>query len=159
MSSVSYDLFTSVDADGVRKVPFLCMCVPVQVTVFCRTVGTSTAADYASLQIWWLFSRAGKKTSEATATGCIYYFIDSNLSFSCCSVPSHIQRTGDIVMFLTQGFVVVVFTFGKKIFKWGLILCLLCFHTYTASKLVWLCYCPFCRKGLVLLVNVVSWPE
>lgn len=113
MSSVSYDLFTSVDADGVRKVSFVCICVPVQLTVFCRTVGTSTAAGCASLQTWWLFSRAGKKTNEATATGCIYYFIDSNLSFSCCSVPCHMQRTGNIVRFLTQDFV-VVFTFRKK---------------------------------------------
>jgi len=65
--------FTSVDTKGVRKGSFVCMCVPVQLTVICRTVGTSTAAGCTSLQSQWLLSRAGEKTSEAAATGCMYF--------------------------------------------------------------------------------------
>lgn len=101
-SSVSYDPSISADTKEVRKSFFECLCVLVKLTA-CRTVGTSTAAGYASLQSWWLLSRAGKKTSEATLTGYIYCFKDFNLSFNCF-VSCHIQRAGDIVGFLTGGF-------------------------------------------------------
>lgn len=84
VSSVSFDPSISADTKEVRKSFFECLCVLVKLTV-CRTVGTSTAAGYASLQSWWLLSRAGKKTSEATLTGYIYCFKDFNLSFNCCS--------------------------------------------------------------------------
>lgn len=85
VSSISYELSTSADTKEVRKSFFECLCVLVQLTVVCRTVGTATAAGYASLQSWWLLSRAGKKTSEGTVTGYIYCFRDFNLSFNCCS--------------------------------------------------------------------------
>lgn len=85
ISSISYDLFKYADTKEVRKSFFECLYVPAQLTVVCRTVGTPTTAGYASLQSWGLLSRAGKKTSEGTATDCIYCFKDPNLPFNCCS--------------------------------------------------------------------------